>query len=142
MTAVRQKLKARTKTETQVDIEALATKYLELEVQMEKIQKKLSPLEQEQSALKKQIIEAANATLGEDEELVLPINGMEIKIGKRGSSRTITDIEKAVEFLGVETFLKVAKIGLGDIDKYLRPEEIEQCVTSQRTDTRIIKAKV
>jgi len=142
MTAVRQKLKERTQTETQVSIESLATEYLDLETQIAKIQKKLSPLEQQQAALKKQIIEAANAALDADEELVLPINGMELKIGKRGSSRTIMDLEKAIEYLGVDTFLRVAKIGLADLDKYCRPEEIEQCVTSQRTDTRILKVRV
>lgn len=145
--AVKTKLKpkAGVKTKQTVSIETLAEKYIELDKEIEKltakVQEKVAPLSQEQAEIKKHILALANSTLPDDETKEIPVSGKLLYIGKRGTSRTISDLDKAIEFMGVDTFLKVAKINLSDVDKYLRPEEVEQVTVTQRTDTRQIKVK-
>lgn len=42
------------------------------------------------------------------------------------SPRKIVDMEKSMKFLGKETFMKLASIGVGDAEKYMTPEQVEQ----------------
>jgi hypothetical protein len=46
------------------------------------------------------------------------------------------DMDKAIELLGTETFLRLAKISIGDLRKYLTPEQFEEVATTERTGTR------
>lgn len=55
------------------------------------------------------------------------------EIGSKGSSREITDLEKAKELLGQELFMKIAKINLGDLDKYLTLPQRELVIQTKRT---------
>jgi hypothetical protein len=47
----------------------------------------------------------------------------EAAIGKRGSSRSIKDMEEVKTALGESLFMSLATVKLGDIDAYLTPEE-------------------
>jgi hypothetical protein len=54
-------------------------------------------------------------------------------------TRTVKNMPKAVKFLGAETFLKVAKITLADIDAYLTDAEKEEVLEIGESKTRSIK---
>ncbi len=120
------------------DFEAKATRYKELELQIEKNAKKMESVNDEFADVKKELIAYANESAGDDEELEFRTEFGKVKVGKRGTTRVVTDMEKAVEFMGSETFMQVARINLSDIDKYLVPAQIEQCVETKRNDTRRI----
>ena len=58
------------------------------------------------------------------------------KVGAVSVSRQISDMHKIREMLGDELFMELVKIALGDIDKYLNPEQIAEVVESERNGTR------
>jgi hypothetical protein len=55
---------------------------------------------------------------------------------KGNKVRTIKDMPLAVKHLGVETFLKVAKIGMADVDKYLTAGQQEEVIEVSESKTR------
>lgn len=140
MSQVKAKAKVQPKVQA-VDIENLAEVFIDLNSKLDKIMKKAAPIAQELDTLKKQIVAYANSTLENDETKEIAYVGQVLYIGKRGTSREVTDMERAIELMGVDTFLKVAKINLTDIDAYLRPDEVSEVTKTTRTDTRQVKVK-
>ena len=65
----------------------------------------------------------------------------QIDVKKKGSSRKVTDLAKVRKFMKDPTFMKVATVNLKDIDAYLTPDQIEQCVTVNRNDRGITLSK-
>lgn len=56
--------------------------------------------------------------------------------------RKVTNLEAVYKFLGKETFLKLAKVGLTDAEKYLTPDQFSQVTSEEKmTDTRKITTK-
>lgn len=41
----------------------------------------------------------------------------------------VTDIQQAYEFLGHEAFMQIAKINVGDAEKYLTPDQTQHCIS-------------
>ena len=122
------------------DQDKVARRYKKLQAELAEIEAdpKIKKKRDELDQLKKELINHGNRTLGNDETLVIVTPLGDVKIGKRGTARSITDMDKAVGFMGQETFMKVAKITMSDLDKYLNPEEIEQVIVTKVTDTRRI----
>jgi predicted nuclease with TOPRIM domain len=56
-----------------------------------------------------------------------------VEVGKRGVSRSIKDMEKVVELMGEELFLKTAKVNLKDLDAYLTLPQREEVLKTTRT---------
>lgn len=58
-------------------------------------------------------------------------------------ARQITSILAVFKMLGQKTFMKLAKISLGDLQRYLTPEQLDAVLTQpdEYTDRRDIKAK-
>jgi len=63
----------------------------------------------------------------------------EVKLGAKANSVTEVDLEQVVQFLGVETFLKLASVKITDLRAYLTPEQFEAATTTQRKGNRTIK---
>lgn len=47
------------------------------------------------------------------------------------SPRKVLDNALVAKFMGQEAFMKVAKVGVGDAEKYLTPEQVEQVVSEE-----------
>lgn len=126
--------------ESGFDEEKVAKRYKKLQADLAAVVQdpKIKKMQDELAELKTALVDNANKTLKADEGMVIVTPLGDVKIGKRSTSRSITDMKKAVKLLGKETFMKIAKIGLTDLDKYLNPEELEQCVVVKITDTRRI----
>ena len=122
-----------------MSLEELADKYAELSAKAEKILEKAKPINLEISEIQKAIMERVDSQIEPTEKMVVKASTVWVEIGEKAKSRTITDMEKVVELFGTETFLKVAKVGLADIDKYLTPEQIALCVSEEKTGRRSIK---
>jgi hypothetical protein len=54
------------------------------------------------------------------------------KVSKQGTERKVTDVEKVSKLMGKKVFWSLAKVNLGDIDKYLTPEEKLDVITTSR----------
>lgn len=60
-----------------------------------------------------------------------------MEAGAQGNSREIKDIEKIKKFLGNKTFMELATIKLGDLDKYLTPPQLEEVLETKRSSRTI-----
>ncbi len=124
------KIQPKQSAETVFDINAKAARYTELNCKLEKDMKKLLPIQNEISDLKKEIVNFANDTLGDNEPLEVRTPDGPLKIGTRGTAREIVDMEKAlnmiIDAIGQDGALKLLKFSLGDLDKYLPEEKPKQ----------------
>lgn len=137
----KQKVKPQSaQSEKSFDLSKAATRYKKVEAEINEIMKDpaLKKKMDEMELLKKQMIEYANDTLADEEGTEVKTKYGDVKIGKRGTARSVTDMDKAVEMLGTDTFMKIAKIGLADLDKYLNPDQLELVTVTKVTNTRRI----
>lgn len=67
----------------------------------------------------------------------------EAEFGPQGKKREFVDgaNQTLLEMLGEENFLKLASIKLGDIDKYLTPDDIDKVLEVSRVVSRSVKVK-
>lgn len=80
-------------------------------------------------AAKKWLIAALPAT---EDDWEVEINGVKIEVSAPAKVRKVSDTAKLVEMLGPETFLQLAKISLGDLDKYLTEVQKSEVLTEER----------
>lgn len=120
----------------EAEMQEVAQRYMELEAKVSKFK---ATIMKEADELKAQLVDYVNETCaeGQEKEFVLPKGT--VKVGKRKSSRALTDKTRAIELLGEDVFMKIASITMTDLDKYLNPEELAECVTEKITNTRIVK---
>lgn len=57
--------------------------------------------------------------------------------GKRALEREINDIQKVIEAMNVDVFLKVATVTLKDIDAYTTPDQQKEFITESRGKRKI-----
>ena len=55
-----------------------------------------------------------------------------IEVGRKGSSRAITSMEKVLELMGEELFMKLATVTLKSVDDYLNPAQKAECIATTR----------
>lgn len=75
----------------------------------------------------------------DEENYVVYGNTYTVELGKKASNREITDMEKVKKYLGQKTFMEIATVKLGDIDKYLTLPQRKEVTTTNR-GKRTIKA--
>lgn len=111
------------------EVGALTEEAAPILAEIGKLQALLVPLSEKKAELQK-IMDA----LGGDEDALKETGGLfYVEAGKRGKSREITDMALVKKLMGTETFMKVATVKLGDIDKYLTLPEREQVTKTNRT---------
>lgn len=108
----------------------------DLQARLEVVTNSMTPM---LKAITAELHERAMADLGPEDAHVYEGEAFVAKVGKEGNARSIVDPEHIREELGQELFNKLAKIGLGDIDKYLTPDQIGDAITSAKTGRRGIK---
>lgn len=77
--------------------------------------------------------------LGEDETVEFDFAGAHVKIGKKGTSRELTEAgkEKLIDLLPEEDLFKLANFKLGDLDDYLTASQRKTVLKEERTDRSI-----
>ena len=94
------------------------------------LQERLKPLKEAEIKLQSEI---DALELGDDETDNEVGATFKVEVGKKGTSRKITDLAAVKKLMGAETFMKVATVTLKNIDDYLTPPEKAQCVTETRS---------
>jgi hypothetical protein len=95
------------------------------------LQEKLKPLAEAETALKAKI---AELEAGDDEEKIVELGKVfKIEVGKKGLSRSIKDMPGVRKMMGVELFMKVATVTLGNIDAYLTKPQRDLVLETKRT---------
>ena len=121
------------------EVGELAEKAAPILAEIAALQAKLAPLNEKRAALQAII----NDVGLDDEEIKYEGALFRVEAGKRGNSRSIKDMALVKKLMGTDTFMKVATVKLGDIDKYLTLPEREQVLVTARTGrTMKIERKV
>ena len=94
------------------------------------LQEKLRPLVEAETALKAKI---AEFEAGDDEEKTELGKVYKVEIGKKGISRSIKDMPGVRKMMGVDLFMKVATVTLGNIDAYLTKPQRDLVIETKRT---------
>lgn len=100
--------------------------------QIKKLTDKLKPLKDMEKNLLGQI-EALNTDKPEDDGYTADGVTGYIEFGPKGTERKITDIKFIQKRMGNDVFYSLAKVNLGDVDKYLTAAEREKCLKTDRT---------
>jgi hypothetical protein len=109
---------------------ALSGEAEEIEAAIKELQTKLKPYKEALAELQAKLEELE---LGDDETAVELGTLYRLEIGKRGTSREVTDMRKVHELMGDELFYELAKINLKDLDNYLTLPQRKQVVKENRT---------
>jgi hypothetical protein len=115
---------------------AMIPEAMKVTAQIKALQAKLEPFVAAQKAL----VDAANAELeameaDPDVEPVLKSKTNELIMTKKENSRSVTDISAVHKYLEKSKkglFMELAQIKLGDLDKYLNPDQLKECLTNER----------
>ena len=113
------------------EIGALQADALKIDEQIKALQKKQKPFKDKLKSLCELLHEIDEHDA--DEKFTELGQAYRAEFGKKGTSRSITKIEKVRELMGDETFFKVCSVTLKAIDDYLTPEEKAQVLETERT---------
>ena len=102
------------------------------------LQEKLKPLAEKKAELQKIMDDLP----GDDATHRLNGTIFRADAGKKGNSRSIKDMALVKKFMGQDTFMKVATVKLGDIDKYLTGDQREQVTETSRTSRTVKVARI
>ena len=119
-----------------VDPEHPVVKAIQRMAEIEKELRASKPLAKEY-AEKLEIVKAAAEVAAADADKAVAVRGVthEVEFTAKNKSRS-ADVKKAKKLMGDKLFMEVAKIGLAEIDKYLTPAQIKDCVTEGRDGAR------
>jgi hypothetical protein len=118
-------------------VDEFATKKAKLDAKMAKI----APLSKEVTALEKGILGAVDEVLDPSASVSLLGNEFELKVGPQGSRLEITNTELLSDMLGMELFLKLAKVSVTDLKAYLTPDQLVQVTKSEFAIKRRVKVE-
>ena len=104
-------------------------------------QKNIAPLAKSVAAMEKDILGTVDEVLAPNQPINLAGNVHEVQLGPKGQRTVITNMELAIDMLGEELFLKLAKITMKDLQAYLTPDQLEKVTASNYTAKRRVKVE-
>jgi hypothetical protein len=104
----------------------------EAELTKARIKKEERKLKPYQDALKE--LQAKLAGMGADADTPLEFDGkaFELLAGEQAKSRSIKDLHQVRQILGDATFMQLASVKMGDLDKYLTPPQLDAVLKTER----------
>jgi len=128
-------------------IEALTGDYIETFKEADKIRDKIKKLEKDkilkhEKDLKAKLEKLLDELLGTDDDATIEVDTGILEVSEKAIKRQISDLDKIKKYLGNETFMELAKVSLGDLDKHLTQEQLDETVSSTREGKRTLKVVV
>lgn len=117
----------------------LVDEFAKLSGKLAKKQDKIAPLVKAVAAMEKGILAAVDEVLDPSQPVNLVGDENELQVGAQGQRTSITNMALAVDLLGEELFLKLAKITMKDLQAYLTPEQLEQVTEKKYATKRRVK---
>lgn len=109
---------------------ALSDEAAEIKAQIKGLQEKLKPYNEAVAELEEKL---AELNIGPDDTKVELGTLYRLEVGKKGTSRTVTDMREVHQMLGDDLFYDLAKINLKDVDNYLTLPQRQKVLTEERT---------
>lgn len=121
------------------EIGAMQAEQTRIEQQIKELQKKQKPYKEKLKSLAELLHEVDEH--GDDETFVELGVSYQAELGKKGTARSIKDIEQVRQLMGDTTFFKVCSVTLKAIDDYLTPEEKAEVLGIERTQRGVSVTK-
>lgn len=143
-------ISASPKTESAEEHQVSSTDQLSLEQRVDavvvayhevaKLKLKLKAREEELSGLVAPFVEAADQLFNPENEAVFAGEKGTLTLTPKAMKVTNIDTEALIDCLGLETYMALAKVGVGDIRAYLSPPEVAKVLTEERETPRRVKS--
>jgi len=101
----------------------------------------IAPLSTEVAEMAKGIIGSVDEVIDPGTPMVLNGNEYRISLGAQGVKLVAADNEAVIDELGLELFMKLAKVSTTDLKSYCTPEQLEKITTSTFSIKRRIKVE-
>jgi hypothetical protein len=126
-------LKVKAKVEKKSPTAIIVDRIVELKKQIDA----LAPVAKEYDALVKNL---RGQAMEQDPKQVVSFEGTDhtVVFSEAGKTRTIIDMKEVKKALGNEVFFEVAKVTLGDIDKYLSDDDKASLIKEEQDGPRKI----
>jgi hypothetical protein len=121
---------AKVKTDLDVKVERL----IDLKVQIDAVKSAIDEYEK----LRKELSGTADTVGAANEQVTFEVENGAVAFSPKTFERKISDMPKVFDLLGKENFIKLSKITMTDLDKYLAVGEQEACVKKDLTGARKI----
>ena len=140
VTIIKPKIKDVSKIDsTEIITAELVDEFATLSAKLQKKLEKIKPLQNSVTVMEIGIWVAVDEVVDPNQKITLTGNEHELKLGAKGRSNHITNMELAVDLLGEELFLKLANITMKDLKAYLTPEQLEQVTATKYATKRRVK---
>ena len=140
VTIIKPKIKDVSKIDsTEIITAELVDEFATLSAKLQKKLEKIKPLQNSVTVMEIGILVAVDEVVDPSQKITLTGNEHELKLGAKGRSTHITNMELAVDLLGEELFLKLANITMKDLKAYLTPEQLEQVTATKYATKRRVK---
>lgn len=129
-----QKTKGAVVAKVKTDLDTKVERLIDLKVQIDAVKSAIDEYEK----LRKELSGTADTVGAVNEQVTFEVENGSIAFSPKTFERKISDMPKVFDLLGKENFLKLAKVTMTDLDKYLGASEQEACVTKNLTGARKI----
>ena len=123
-------VQAKVKTDLDIKVERL----IDLKVQVDAMKSVLDEYEK----LRKELATLSDTLGAANEQVSFEVENGSVAFSPKSFERKISDMPKVFDALGKENFMKLCKITMTDLDKYLAKSEQESCVVNNLTGARKI----
>jgi seryl-tRNA synthetase len=129
-----QKTKAKAKTEVKEKsaLDIKVERFIDLKVQLDSVKAAADEYEK----LRKELSGVCDEIAPADEVVAFTVENGSVQFTAKNSERKISDMQKVFDLLGKDTFVKVCKITMTDLDKYLGKGEQDTCIVAGLTGAR------
>lgn len=134
--------KEKSATVTAAEMVELVDEYVSTIQKIKEFKDKLEPLTQLKEFQESALLEQVDSVAAADEEALLVGNVHNLKVSKKSMVSKVKDKPKLLELLGDDTYLELAEVKIGDIRKYLTPDQIEQVLKETRDGRRSFKPQL
>jgi hypothetical protein len=110
-----------------------------LEAEIKALEKQLAPLSKAFSEKRSELAEVVKTTTKPEDKALLEGTKADLEFGVVPDTVVSVDLKLGRSLLGEKTFMEIAKINIGDLEKYLTEDEFKKCVKRDRVGTRRIK---
>lgn len=110
-----------------------------LDAQVKALEKQIEPLAKVLAETRKELAEIVEKDTKPEDKKVLEGTKADLEFGVMPDVVVSVNLVLGRQLLGEKTFMEIAKINIGDLEKYLSAEELDKCITRDRKGTRRIK---
>ena len=112
-----------------------------LKAEVTVIEDDLKPMLNKVKQMEQGIIGAVDEVISPGTPFTLVGNEFELQLGAQGTRTVISDSEAVVDELGIELFLKLAKVSITDLRAYCTPEQLEKITKTTFATKRRVKVE-